>query len=465
VTEARIVVVGGGSQAFGPELCESLIDYGRDVLSGSEVVLLDIREDHLDLVNGFAQRLADEVGAKITFQATTDRRKAFDGADYIINTFRPGSHREQELDETIPVKYGLQGNETIGIGGIFMACRGVPVLREILADAEELCPDAWILNYTNPTQLVADAIQRLSSMRVISLCDGQWDVIDDLAYVLEVEPERIKIHPAGTNHAFWVMRFTVDGEDGYPLLRARVAELTQADIDRMFRDPAKLMEGSVYTYDQMYKQFIRHYGFDFSLRLFELYGLLPGPKYYWRYLLDQDAMIEEQRRPDYVTMAGFYMEHKEPKIFAGLDQRFAKATARIAASKRVGVDDLDADLSTRVIASMVDDLDACLVVNVRNDGAISNLPDEAIVEVSALIGRDGARPFAEGPLPKELVGFQYALVKSQQLTVAAAISGNREDLLKAIVAHPLINSVDAAERCMDDMLERLGPWLPQFYGG
>ena len=461
----KIAVVGGGSQAFGPELCESLVDFGRDQLGGSEVVLLDVSTDHVEAVAGFAADLAADVGASVRFEATTDRQRAFDGADYIINTFRPGSHREQELDETIPVRHGLQGNETIGIGGIFMACRGVPVLREILADAEALCPDAWVVNYTNPTQYVADAIHKLSSMRVVSLCDGQWDVLDDLAYLLGIDAKTIQIHPAGTNHAFWVMRFTVDGEDGYPLLRRRLAELDPEDLDRMFADATALLEGSVVGPERIYRQFIPHYRFDFSLRLFELYGLLPGPKYYWRYLLDQDAMIEEQRRPDFVTMAGYYMEQTAPRIFATLDRRVVRAAERIVSSERKdGEDDIDVDLSVRVIASMANDLGRCLVVNVPNQGAVSNLPDDAIVEVSALVGRDGPRPFAEGALPAELVGFQHALVLAQQLSVDAAINRSREDLLKAIVAHPLINSLDAAERCMDDMLERLGPWLPQFYG-
>jgi 6-phospho-beta-glucosidase len=122
MSDRRIVVVGGGSQ-FSVGLCESLIDYARDMLSGTTVVLLDIHEGHLNIVHQYASKLAGAVGVDMDFEKTTDRQRAFDGADFLLTTFRPGSHQQQEQDETIPPKYGLQGNETVSIGGIFMACR------------------------------------------------------------------------------------------------------------------------------------------------------------------------------------------------------------------------------------------------------------------------------------------------------------------------------------------------------
>ncbi len=464
MSNLRIAVVGGGSQ-FSIGLCESLVDYARDHLAGANVSLLDVRPDRLETVRGFASRLADEAGASISFEATTDRRRAFDGADVVLTTFRPGSHAQQLQDETIPVKYGLQGNETVGVGGIFMACRVAPVLQEICADATELCPDAWILNYTNPTQHVADTITRISDLKVISLCDGFVDVVDDIAYLLGVDPAEVVIHPGGTNHAIWVMRFTVAGEDGYPLLRARLAELSDDDIDRLYPRPDTIeVLGVNYTYDEIYKQFIPHYPFPFSLKLFRIYGLLPGPRYYWRYLLDQDALIEAQASGEYVSMAGFYMEHMESRMFKGLEERLAQTALSLSTSRREGGGG-HGDLAVRVIASMWSDLGETFVVNVENNGAISNLPSEAIVEVSAVVDRQGAHPFAVGPLPDSVLGLQWGLLKAQQLAVTAALSGDRSDLLRAILAHPLVHSVDAAERCMDDLLELQADWLPQFAAG
>jgi len=459
--ENRIVVVGGGSQ-FSIGLCESLVDYAQDMLKNTTVVLLDVSEEHLKIVHQFASRLAAEVNADMKFEWTTNRRRAFEGANYLLTTFRPGSHLQQEQDEKVPPQFGLQGNETVGIGGIFMACRVVPVLRQILKDAEEICPDAWMINYTNPTQYVADAVERLSKMRIISLCDGYVDVVDDLSYLLGVDPDDITVHPAGSNHAMWITRFTVNGEDGYPLLRQRLSELSQADIDEMFKPPAMAnVLGVDYTYEEIYKQFIRHYCFPFSLKLFKMYGMVPGPRYYWRYLLDQDPILEAQMAGKYVSMAGFYMKHMEPRMFQGLEERLKQTSLNLQTSRREGGGG-HGDLAVRVISAMVNNLGETFVVNVRNCGAVSNLPEDAILELSASVDRYGAHPYAVGPLPKGVLGLQQSLVLSQQLAVDAAISGGRNDLLKAIVAHPLVHSVDKAERAMNELLRLQAEWLPQF---
>ncbi len=461
MSDRRVVVVGGGSQ-FSVGLCESLIDYARDMLPGTTVVLLDIQERHLNIVHQYASKLAQGVGVDMNFEKTSDRRQAFDGAEFLLTTFRPGSHQQQEQDETIPPKYGLQGNETLSIGGIFMACRVVPVLREICADAQELCPDAWIINYTNPTQYVADAVRRISDMRIISLCDGYVEVAEDLAPLFGLNPADITIYPAGTNHAMWVMRFTVNGEDGYPLLRERLSQMSTAELNDLYAPPPEFdFLGVEVKSDQAYEQFIPRNHFPFSLKLFEIYGLLPAPRYYWRYHLDQDAVIAEQRGGDYVTMAGFYMRTAVPRRFAELDQRMEQTSKDLKTSRREGGGS-HGDLAVRVISAMVNDLGETFDVNVPNQGAISNLPQDAIVEVAATVDHLGPHPFAMGPLPKPLLGFQHALILSQELAIDAALSGSRTDLLQAILAHPLIHSVDAAEQAMDELLALQAEWLPQF---
>jgi 6-phospho-beta-glucosidase len=461
MSDRRIVVVGGGSQ-FSVGLSESLIDYARDMLAGTTVVLLDIREEHLNTAHHYASQLAQAVGVDMKFEKMTDRRQAFEGADFLLTTFRPGSHREQEQDETIPPKYGLQGNETVSIGGIFMACRVVPVLQDICADAQDLCPDAWIINYTNPTQYVADVVRRISDMRIVSLCDGYVEVAEDLAPLLKVDPADITIYPAGTNHAIWVMHFTVRGEDGYPILRERLSQMSQTEINQLYAPPLEFdFLGIPVESDQAYDQFIPHHYYPFSLKLFRIYGLLPAPRYYWRYHLDQDAVIAEQRSGHYMTMAGFYIRHAVPRRFEGLDRRLERISRHLQTSRRKGGGS-HGDLAVRVISAMVNDLGETFIVNVPNRGSISNLPQEAIVEVPAKVDRLGPHPFAMGPLPKSLLGYQYSLLLSQELAIDAALSGSRNDLLKAILAHPLVHSVDAAEKAMDELLALQAEWLPQF---
>jgi 6-phospho-beta-glucosidase len=222
--------------------------------------------------------------------------------------------------------------------------------------------------------------------------------------------------------------------------------------------------GVDYTYEEIYKQFIPHYPFPFSLKLFRIYGLIPGPRYYWRYLLDQDDIVAAQAAGEYVSMAGFYMKHMEPRMFEDLDSRLDRSALALTSTRREGGGG-HADLAVRVIAAMANDVGETFVVNVPNEGAVSNLPDDAILELSAVVDRQGAHPFAVGPLPDTILGLQWSLLLSQQLAVTAALSGNRDDLLRAILAHPLIHSVDAAERCMDELLSLQAEWLPQFQAG
>jgi 6-phospho-beta-glucosidase len=457
----RIAVVGGGSQ-FSVGLCESLVDYARDALNGSTVVLLDTKADHVETVGRYARRLAAEVGVDMTFEWTLDRRRAFDGADILLTTFRPGSHDELEQDETIPVRHGLQGNETIGVGGMFMACRVAPVLAGMLADATELCPAATMVNYTNPTQYVADIAGRLSDLKVISLCDGYVDVMLALGDFFDCEPTSIQLRVAGTNHAMWVLDFTVGDRPGYPLLRARLDELGPAGVAKLLAPPARpVMFGMEFAYADLYKQFAGSSGLRFSLELYELFGLLPGPPYYWRYLLDQDAVIAEQRQPGYVTMAGFYKKFLLPGMFDGLDGRLTATAAALRWPRAAGVTG-HGDLAVRVISAIAADSGEEFVVNVRNNGTVTNLPDDAVLELSATVDAAGAQPLPVGDLPGPIAGLQRDLVASQQLAVTAALSGDRDELLRAIVTHPLVSSLHAARDAMDELLAAQAAWLPQF---
>jgi 6-phospho-beta-glucosidase len=461
VSAQRIVVVGGGSQ-FSVALCESFVDYARDTLAGSTVVLLDTKPEHLGIVHEFGARLAEDVGVDLRFEATTDRRAAFEGADQILTTFRPGTFDELEQDETIPVRHGLQGNETVGIGGMFMACRVAPVLRELCADAEELCPAATIINYTNPTQYVADMVTRLSDLRVISLCDGYIDLENELGWLLGVDPSVIQLDVAGTNHAMWVLDFTVDGRPGYPLLRARLDDLSPEEDAQLRRPPTHTeMFGMRFAYEDVYKQFAGHYSLAFNVEVYGLYGLLPGPTYYWRYLLDQDAVLTAQRKPDYVTMAGYYRRHLHPRMFDGLEARRARTAAQLKVPRVPGASG-HGDLAVRVIASIASDSGERFVVNVRNGDTVTNLPAEAILELSATVGADGATPLPVGALPESIVGLQADLVRSQRMAVDAALSGDRDELLRAIVGHPLVTSLHGARAAMDELLSVQAQWLPQF---
>jgi len=343
-----------------------------------------------------------------------------------------------------------------------MACRVVPVLKAICADAEKACPSAWIIIYTNPTQYVADAVRRISQMKIISLCDGFLEDAEEIARLLEVDPAEVVVYPGGSNHAMWILNFTVKGEPGYPLLRKKLDSITAADLERLYSSPDSFtFNGVPVTRDQIYKQFILHNGILFALKLYELYGLLLSPRYYPRYHYDQEQVIAEEQSGHYVTMANFYMQHAVPRMFEDLDHRLEQTSRHLTTERRRGGGS-HGDLAVRVMDAIVNNTSEISDVNVPNHGSVSNLPYDSILELAALVDRSGAHPFAVGPLPRELLGYQYSLVLAQELAIDAAISGSRSDLLKAILAHPLVNSITAAEKAMDELLSLQAEWLPQF---
>jgi len=272
----------------------------------------------------------------------------------------------------------------------------------------------------------------------------------------------INVKVAGTNHAMWVLDFTVAGQPGYPLLQARLDQLGPVGVANLLATPARpTMFGIEFDYADIYKQFAGSSGLEFNLELYELFGLLPGPPYYWRYLLDQDAVIAEQRQPGYVTMAGFYQKFLLPGMFDGLDQRLAASAAELRQPRAQAVTG-HGDLAVRVMSALVTDSGEEFVVNVANRGAVTNLPDNAVLELSATVDAAGAHPLPVGDLPESIAGFQRSLITAQQLAVDAALYGDRDELLRAIVAHPLVSSLRQARAAMDELLELQARWLPQF---
>src|SRR5215213_4029561 len=166
----KLVYLGGGSTRAAGTMA-SFMHHGAD-FDGSEVVLVDLDRDRLDLIRRLAERFARTRGLDITVTATTERRAALDGADAVLSSFRPGGFQARALDERIPLRHGVIGQETQGPGGFFMALRAVAVLKEVCAEMERLCPDAWIFNYTNPINIVSQALSRHAPVKLVSLCEG-----------------------------------------------------------------------------------------------------------------------------------------------------------------------------------------------------------------------------------------------------------------------------------------------------
>ena len=182
----KLVYLGGGSTRAAGTMA-SLMENGAD-FDGSEVVLVDLDEDRLALIRTLAEKMARARGLDITVTATTDRRAALADCDAVLSSFRPGGFEARVLDERIPLDHGLIGQETQGAGGFFMALRAITVLKDVCAEMEELCPDAWIFNYTNPVNIVAEAITHHSPVKIVSLCEGPIYFADEIARLGRARP-------------------------------------------------------------------------------------------------------------------------------------------------------------------------------------------------------------------------------------------------------------------------------------
>src|SRR3954471_7777387 len=209
----------------------SFVHQGAD-FDGSEVVLVDLDEGRLELIRRLAQKMAKARGLDLTVTATTDRRAALQDADAVLSSFRPGGFAARALDERIPLNHGLIGQETQGAGGFFMALRAIAVLREVCAEMEQLCPDAWIFNYTNPVNLVAEAVTHHSPLKIVSLCEGPIYFKNEVARYAGLDEERLQAIMVGLNHGCWSVEASYDGADPMPLIERAWEERRDApDLD------------------------------------------------------------------------------------------------------------------------------------------------------------------------------------------------------------------------------------------
>src|SRR5919204_191149 len=222
----KLVYIGGGSTRAAGTMA-SFMHNGAD-FDGSEVVLVDLDPDRLELIRTLAEKMAKARGLDISVSATTDRVGALDGCDAVLSSFRPGGFAARVHDERIPLEHGTIGQETQGAGGFFMALRAIHVLKDVCAEMERVCPDAWIFNYTNPVNIVAEAITHHSPIKIVSLCEGPIYFANELAETAELDSERLEATMVGLNHGCWSVEASYDGEDPFPLL-AEAWERRQGD--------------------------------------------------------------------------------------------------------------------------------------------------------------------------------------------------------------------------------------------
>ena len=406
----KLAVVGAGS-TYTPELVSGLSRVDVD-----ELWLHDIDRERLEVVGGLAARMLDRAGYRGVLEPTGDLDAAVEGADFVLIQIRVGGQEARLRDETVPLACGCIGQETTGAGGFAKAMRTVPVVLEIAERVRTLAaPDAWIVDFTNPVGIVTRALLD-DGYRAVGLCNVAIGFQRSFARRLGVEPERIVVDQVGLNHLTWVRAARLDGRDVLPEL---LAEHGDELADELELPPALLDElGAV-------------------------------PSYYLRYFYAHDEVLAEQLdgRPRAARVAEIEAELLDLYRDPGLNEKPALLEQRGGA--------FYSEAAVGLVSSLLNGDGAVHEVDVRNGGTLAGLADDDVVEVPALVGRDGIEPLEQAPLAPELLGLVQHVAAYERLTAQAAVTGDLELARKALLTHPLIGQYDVTNELLERLLARV----------
>ncbi len=421
MTAVKIALIGGGS-AYTPELVDGLIRC-YDRLPVDELALMDINMRRLEILAGLSRRMFAAAGLPTRVTATTDRRQAIAGATFVCTLIRVGGMDARIQDERIPLKYGVIGQETTGPGGFAKALRTIPAILAIARDVVDLAPDAWIINYTNPSGGVTEAVTTFTEAHILGLCSGPFGWIGAVLRAMDVPPERAVVDYAGLNHLAWITRVQVDGKE-------RTDDAIEAAITAGWPIDGDLMR---------------------ALRAIPCSYL---GYYYHRERKVEQARAASQTRGEQVKE----IEAELLRIYA--DPALAEKPDLL---KRRGGGGYS-EVATAAMLAVRHNLHTRQYINTPNRGAIRSLPDDAVVEVACVVNQGGAHPIVCGDLPPAVRGLAGAVKAYEQLTVQAAVSGDYRLALQALLAHPLVPSYDVAAPLLDELLAANRAYLPQFAG-
>jgi alpha-galactosidase len=424
-----IVIVGAGSVEFTRELLGDILSFPE--LGSVRIVLHDIDVERLETAEAIARATARAAGAQPEVVASTDRRRALDGADYVINVIQVGMHQATVRDFEIPAKYGLNQTiaDTIGVGGIFRGLRTFPVLADIARDMEQVCPDAWLLNYTNPMAMNVTFLHHVAPrLKVLGLCHSVYWTMVGLCELVDVPYDDVSYWSAGVNHQAWVLRWERGGRDLYPLLDQRIA--SDAELRRRVRI-------------DMYRR-LGYYPTETSEH---------SSEYVPWYL----------RHPDEVDRLriniGEYVSISEANL-----AEYRRVRAELADTETLPIDRGSTEYAPQVIHSLETGTTRVISANVVNDGLITNLPDGVAVEVPTMLDALGAHPMAVGDLPPQCAALNRGFLGPVDLTVRAAVGGDPRLVRAAAMVDPntaATLTVDQIWELCDELTKAHGDLLPE----
>jgi len=422
----KIVTLGGGS-SYTPELVEGFIQR-YDHLPVEELWLVDVEagQEKLRIVSELAQRMVEKAGIPMKIIPTLDRREALKDAHFVTTQMRVGLLDARIKDERIPISHGMIGQETNGAGGMFKALRTIPVILDVVKDIEELCPDAWLINFTNPAGMVTEAIIRYTDFRkTIGLCNVPVGMVAGFAKLLDIEPARVRMEIQGSNHHIFATDVFLDGESVFEQVMQKYIENTKNASMRNVN------------------------AFEYSPDLVK--GLDAIPCFYLNYYFFTKEQLDLQLKEyEEGRVRGEVVKQVETELFE-LYQDVNLTIKPKQLEQRGGA--LYSDAACNLIASLYNDTGDIQYVNVANNGTFTNLPNESSIEVACMITKDGPKPLALGEI-KPTINANIQMIKTfDRLVCEAAVKGERAPAIAALNINPLCPSDKLANIVFDEMFE------------
>jgi len=451
---AKIVVIGAGSYFFGKPVIYKMAT--SEILAGGTLALVDTNPKVLNTMMRLAKRVFDQTRCGVKLIGSTDRRKVMKDADFVVLTFSERNAYFRGLDTEIAAKHGIRmcSSDTIGPGGIFRAMREVPHVLEMANDTHRLAPNAWVVNFVNPTSVLGIALRRYApQVKSFALCDGHHEPHNTLMWLKRVgilPEDATKVPPdvfnkldlkiGGVNHCTWMMRFRYDGKDMMPVVRKKLLEW----VNKEKSNPGEKA-----------KPRLNH---TYSLELFDLYGAYPT------------AVSHTKEYVPFFQGYGVKPVYPEPIKCFEADVRMKematawKITEEYASGKRPikeFLKDTHSDHATDIIESMWGNLGKQFYINTFNRGAVTNMPDDAFLELRSDIDMHGPRPQPFGEFPRGILALQHQVLDTHELTAQAAATCARRILRRAMLTDPICNNIPDADACIKDLLAAERDVLPK----
>lgn len=433
----KVSLIGAGSIVFAKNLIYDILSFPE--LSDCTIALMDIDFERLDRTVKMTQKMIAQENLNVKIEATLERKEALRDANYVMTMFQVGGLEAYKIDQEIPKRYGIDQavGDTLGPGGVFRGLRTIPVLLDICREMEELCPDAFLLNYVNPMSINTWAMYDASPIKNVGLCHSVQLTSEDITRYIGAPYSEVRFKCAGINHMSWFLEYQWNGQDVYPLLMEK------------YNDP------EVYAQDAVRFEFLKHFGYFVTESSYHMSEYAP-------YFRKREDWINKIKNINSWLKGddGNYYTH----CLNRQEQEFKKVSRQLAGEEPLEIKRTH-EYGAYIIYSIETGVPQVINGNVKNTGLISNLPAGCCVEVPVLVDKNGIHPCYIGNLPARLAALNRTNINVQELTVEAALTGDKDAVYHAVKLDPLTSAIltlDEIDRMVTELFQEESIYLPQF---